>query len=69
MLFVGFFFFFFFFFFSFNKYSKNTRKCVSFWTKTNRILHNNTLDFFVVVVFVVFSNFSKFMFLRVNYQT
>ena len=31
----------------------------------------NTLDFFcfVVVVFVIFSNFSKFMFLRVNYQT
>ena len=24
---------------------------------------------FFVVVFVVFSNFSKFMFLRVNYQT
>ena len=38
--------------------------------KTNRILHNNTLDsFFFVVVFVIFSNFSKFMFLRVNYQT
>ena len=37
--------------------------------KTNRILRNNTLEFFffIVVVFVIFSNFSKFMFLRVNY--
>ena len=38
--------------------------------KTNRILRNNTLEFFFfVVVFVIFSNFSKFMFLRVSYQT
>ena len=68
MLFVG---------FSFNKFRKCTRKCVSFWTKKKKnkkkqdfAHNNNTLDFFFffVSVFVSFSSFTKFIFLRVNYQ-